>query len=59
MRTVFEDDEHELFLKTIKDRSIYDFGDILTMQDKILTLSTCDNSGDFRIVVHARLVSSN
>lgn len=47
------------FLKTIKDRSIYDFGDILTMQDKILTLSTCDNSGDFRIVVHARLVSSN
>ena len=59
LRTVFEDDEHELFLKTIKDRSIYDFGDILTMQDKILTLSTCDNSGDFRIVVHARLVSSN
>lgn len=59
LRTVFEEDEHLEFLKTIKERSIYDFGDILTVNDKILTLSTCDNGGKMRIVVHARLVGKN
>lgn len=59
LRTVFEEDEHKIFLKTIKERSIYDFGDQLTINDKILTLSTCDKTGKYRIVVHARLVSAN
>lgn len=58
LRTIFDDDEYETFIKTIKDRSIYDFGDIITTSDKILTLSTCDNSGKYRIVVHARLVGT-
>ena len=59
LRTVFDDDEHVTFINTIKDRSIHDFGDVINTKDKILTLSTCDNTGNYRIVVHARLVGIN
>jgi len=54
--TYFEnDEEYEKFLNTIKSRSIYDFNTNLTIDDKILTLSTC-YSDDERTVVHAKLL---
>lgn len=47
---------YEMFLNTMKNRSIYDFSTSLNKNDKILTLSTCqDNTGN-RIVVHAKLI---
>lgn len=47
---------HE-FLQTLKNKSIYDFNIDVTYQDKIVTLSTCDDTGTQRIVVHAKLYS--
>jgi len=56
--TYFEnDEEYEKFLNTIKSRSIYDFNTNLTIDDKILTLSTC-YSDDERTVVHAKLLKN-
>lgn len=45
------------FLNEIKGRSIYDFGIDVTDKDKILTLSTCDNTGTKRVVVHAKMIN--
>lgn len=52
----FADDEtHQKFIDMITDRSEYDFDTEVTINDKILTLSTClDNNK--RFVVHAVLV---
>lgn len=44
------------FITTITDRSIYDFGVNVSFTDKILTLSTCYNDNDLRVVLHARLI---
>ncbi len=44
------------FVNKIKSRSIYDFGVEVKENDKIITLSTCQNSGKNRLVVHAVLV---
>lgn len=53
----FETQEEFLkFGNTMKARSIHDFGVELRENDKILTLSTCQNSGKNRLVVHAVLV---
>ena len=41
----------------VQGRSIYNFGVTIKEHDKILTLSTCQNSGKNRLVVHAVLVS--
>lgn len=43
------------FADKMKSRSINDFGVNIDKNDKILTLSTCLNSGAKRIVVHAKL----
>lgn len=48
--------EYKTFLKTVKSRSIYNFGIDLSTEDKILTLSTCTNIGEGRNVVHAKLI---
>ena len=49
---------YKKFLKTLTDRSMYDFNVKLNTDDHILTLSTClDNNGN-RIVVHAKLLKS-
>ena len=54
--TDFDNDlEYETFLNTIKSRSIYDFSTNLTVDDKILTLSTCYSEKE-RTVVHAKLL---
>lgn len=44
------------FANRMKDRSIYNFGVDLTEDDKIITLSTCQNSGKSRLAIHAVLV---
>jgi len=48
------DDEYTNFLSTIESRSTYNFGVELNSEDKIITLSTCDNNNQYRVVVHAR-----
>ena len=50
------EEEYEKFIKTIIDRSVYNFNVNVTTQDKILTLSSCTNIGEGRTVVHAKLM---
>ena len=58
IKTYFTTDvEYEEFLSTIKGRSIHNFGLNPTRNDKTLTLSTCDDAGLKRIVIHAMLTS--
>ena len=53
----FETQEEFLnFANAMKARSINDFGVEIKENDKILTLSTCQNNGKSRLVVHAVLV---
>lgn len=49
-------ESHQEFITTIKNRSIYNFNTDVTVNDKILTLSTCDNLGTKRVAVHAKLI---
>ncbi len=57
IRTSFSsEEEYEKFIKTIIDRSVYNFNVNVTTQDKILTLSSCTNIGEGRTVVHAKLM---
>ncbi|MBR7042139.1 MAG: class B sortase [Bacilli bacterium] len=57
LKTYFEsDEEHQALLDKLKNRSIYNFGENLTTDDKILTLSTCSDDGLRRAVIHAKLV---
>ncbi len=44
------------FIKKIKGRSIYDFKVDVGVNDNILTLSTCYNNAEYRLVVHAKLI---
>ena len=57
LRTNFKDVSYNSFLTTLKSKSIYDFGVSVDDNDKILTLSTCDNSGTKRVAVHAKMIS--
>ena len=47
---------YQKFLATIKKRSIYSFDTNITTNDQILTLSTCKNDHNIRIVVHAKKI---
>ena len=44
------------FVKTMEERSIYDFGVDVSSDDRLLTLSTCFNDKGTRLVVQAKLV---
>ena len=56
LKTYFDTtDDHQKFLDTLKSRSIHDFGETLSSDDKILTLSTCYNHVQ-RTVLHAKLI---
>lgn len=59
LRTNFENHSYSEFLNTMRGRSIYDFGVDVSENDKILTLSTCNDTGTKRIVVHAKMVTIN
>lgn len=50
------DDEFYTFLKTIKNRSIYDFNVKLDKSDQIITLSTCSSGASNRTVLHAKKI---
>ena len=55
--TKFSDGQFKTFIKTIKERSQIDFSGTLNENDKILTLSTCEDiAGTTRLVVHAKLI---
>ena len=55
--TFYTDKEtHQQFLDTLKKRSIYDFSATLNTEDKIITLSTCQDNDDHRVVLHAKLI---
>ena len=57
LKTYFENDsKHQEFLDELKKRSIYNFNEKLTYDDKILTLSTCSDDGLRRAVIHAKMV---
>lgn len=51
-------EEHQQFLDTLEKRSIYDFKQELSTDDKILTLSTCTDDGTKRIVIHAKMIKA-
>ncbi len=48
--------EYQNFLQAITKHSKYDFGTTINYQDKILTLSSCQDDLGNRIVVHAKLI---
>lgn len=55
IRTKFNDSEFETFINTITSRSVHDFGVMPTIEDKILTLSSCYDDTR-RVVLHAKLI---
>lgn len=57
IKTEFKDDaSFDEFVKTLKGRSVYDYGIDVSGQDKILTLSSCLDGRKNRIVLHAKLI---
>ena len=56
LRTVFTDEEYKNFIKTIQGKSEFNFNTDVSIDDYIITLSTCDDSGKKRMVTHAKLV---
>lgn len=55
IKTKFDDKEFGKFLNTITSRSVHDFGVTTSIEDKILTLSTCYDDTR-RVVLHAKLI---
>lgn len=49
------DDEFKIFIDTIKQRSVYNYGVDVNINDKILTLSSCYDN-EKRMVLHAKLI---
>ena len=56
LKTSFTENEYQEFLNMLTGRSVYNFDVPLSTSDKIITLSTCDDAGTKRLVVHAKLV---
>lgn len=55
--TKFSDSQFKTFIKIIKERSQINFSGTLNENDKILTLSTCEDvAGTRRLVLHAKLI---
>ena len=50
------DEKYQDFINLITKRSIYTFNTPVSVNDKILTLSTCSNNGTKRLVIHAVLL---
>ena len=51
-------DEEQKYINEILKRSTIKYNVVPDKEDKLLTLSTCDSTGNKRILVHASLVSS-
>lgn len=57
LKTYFENEEKHLeFLNILKNRSVVNFSEEVSNDDKILTLSTCTDDGTKRAVIHAKMV---
>ena len=57
IQTSFKNEkEFNQFVKTIKKRTIYDYGIEVSGKDQILTLSSCIGDGKKRVVLHAKLI---
>ena len=54
LKTDFNYKEFNNYINTIKARSEIDFNVNITSEDSIITLSTCGNTNDYRIVIHAK-----
>ena len=55
--TKFSDEQFKTFVQTIKNRSQINFSGTINENDKILTLSTCEDvAGTTRLVIHAKLI---
>lgn len=52
---VFSEKEFEIFIDKIVKRSIYNFNNKPTTNEKIVTLSTCYNDSKQRLVLHAKI----
>ena len=50
------DEEYKDFINNVKDRSIYKYKEDVSSTTNILTLSTCYDNNDTRLVVHAYLI---
>ena len=57
LKTMFINESFETFITNLKNRSVYNFGIDVSADDKILTLSTCDNTGTKRVAVHAKMIN--
>lgn len=59
LKVFFKDDKEFLeFTDMITKRSIYNFKIPVNADDKILTLSTCSDNGNKRLVIHAVLIDN-
>ena len=57
LQTSFSNDtEYQDFLDMIKNRSSYTFNTSVSTTDNILTLSTCFNTVNDKLVMHAKLI---
>ena len=54
---IVTEDVFQDYLKTMIGRSTIDYNIMPTTSDKVLTLSTCDNSGQNRVLIHAVLIN--
>ena len=50
-------DGYSSFLNKLTKKSIYNFNNPVSPNDKILTLSTCYNNSDYRLVIHAKRIA--
>ncbi len=50
------EDRFNEFISEVKQKSIYDFNTDVSINDKILTISTCYNHGKERIAIHAKQI---
>lgn len=58
LKTTYNSTEDYIqFLNKITERSKFNFNIQPTYEDKIITLSTCDDTGTKRVVIHAKLYS--
>ena len=53
---IVSEDSMNQYLKTMISRSSVNYNIMPTKTDRVLTLSTCDNSGQNRVLVHAVLI---
>lgn len=59
LKTNMNEAEFNVFIANALERSVKNFNTEVKYGDKILTLSTCYNTSNYRLVVHAKLVEDD